>query len=418
MSTNIPTVGVVTFTVSGASSLDSAEIHFGPDTNYGLIAPVDVTTGSSNYKTPLLGMKGGKTYHFQVVGVSGNSQCASQDYTVTTGNCPNAIKRPTITTKASDKSLLDGGFLVMEGYKATTPDDYAYILDGDGDMVWCYKPSGFSDLTAAMMSYDGKYMWLAHGNVPQATGGAHAGRVTMDGTFEDLSSQFTDLNHDIAILPDETVAFIAYSSSGCDDIKERSPSGTVKTIINSGKAFGNSNSCHCNAIQYSKDDDTLIFSDDDHSAYVKVNRSGNIKWVLNGGTYNSFDKSGGGGTGWTGNHNLHILGTDHLIIFNNGTSSSTGSAGGSSVARELTLNLTSMTSSLTWSYTANPPISNAVMGDVQRLSNGNTMIAYSLSGTIHEVDSKGTLLQQLSWGSGASVGYITKRKTLYGPPPR
>lgn len=423
VSTTIGPVGIVTFTVSGVSSLDSAEIKFGLDTTYGLSAPVDVTTAASDYRTLLLGMKTSKAYHYQIVGKSGSTQCSSPDYTITAGGCPTSIKRPTITTSSGvSKSQLDGGFVVLEGYKATT-DDYAYILDGDGDVVWCYKPTGFSDLTATRMSSDGKYMWIAHGNVPSGT--AHMGRVSMDGAeFKDYSSQFTGLNHDAAVLPNDAgVAYIAYSSGTCDDIKEWSAAtNSSKTIINAGKVF-TSGACHCNAIKYDSSDDSLIVSEDDHSAYFKVGRDGTVKWVLGGGTFNQFDKSGTGASTWTGEHNLHILGTDssglvHLLFFNNGQSA-TATTMANAVARELTLDLKAMTTKEVWKYASNPGIQNQVMGDVQRLDNGNTLIAYSLVGVIHEVDSTGKLLQTLSWGGGSSgIGYFTKRKTLYGPSPR
>ena len=45
------------------------------------------------------------------------------------------------------------------------------------------------------------------------------------------------MNHQMAILPDESVAFYAYGSNGCDDIKERAPNGTVKTVVNSKTAL-------------------------------------------------------------------------------------------------------------------------------------------------------------------------------------
>lgn len=421
VSSTIGPVGIVTFSVSGVSSLDSAEIKFGPDTTYGLSAPVDVSTASADYRTLLLGMKASKAYHYQIVGKSGGATCTSPDYTITAGGCPTSIKRPTVvTTSGVSKSQLDGGFVVMEGYKATT-DDYAYILDGDSDLVWCYHPTGFSDLTATRMSWDGKYMWMAHGNVPNGT--SHMGRVSMDGDFKDYSSQFPGLNHDAVVLPDDAaIAYIAYSTGTCDDIKEWSPTtGTSKTIINVSAVFSDGGACHCNAIKYDDSDDTLIVSEDDRSAYFKVTRQGVVKWILGGGTKNQFDKSGGGASTWTGEHNLHILGTDaaglyHLLFFNNGTSGTTSSGTGS-VAREISLDLKAMTTKPVWSYSAN--INNTVMGDVQRLDNGNTIIAYSLSGVIHEVDSSGKLLQSLTWGSGnGSIGYITKRKTLYGPSPK
>jgi hypothetical protein len=55
---------------------------------------------------------------------------------------------------------------------------------------------------------------------------------------------------------------------------------------------------------------------------------------------------------------------------------------------------------------------------VQRLENGITIVAYSTRGIVHEVDAQGMLLQTLTWASGGQFGYIQKRKSLYGPPPR
>ena len=58
------------------------------------------------------------------------------------------------------------------------------------------------------------------------------------------------------------------------------------------------------------------------------------------------------------------------------------------------------------------------MGDVQKMPNGNYIVGYSTRGELHEVSSAGMRLQQWRWAAGASFGYIQKRATLYGPPPR
>ena len=59
-------------------------------------------------------------------------------------------------------------------------------------------------------------------------------------TDEDLSSQLHQLSHQLTVLPDETIAFYASDSGidGCDDIKERAPSGTVRTLVNSQTRAG------------------------------------------------------------------------------------------------------------------------------------------------------------------------------------
>jgi hypothetical protein len=400
--------------------VDEAEIEYGVDTSYGMSAPVDLT--QADYRTVLLGMKQNHDpYHYRIKARAGGTECVGADnvFSGKTATKPNAVKSPTVTT--SDKTALFGGFIVMEGYRlnSTGGGDYAFILDADGEVVWWYQPTNFGSLSVAKMTYDGKSIWIANDNVPQQT--AHVGRLSMDGmTWEDKSTEFANMNHDLTVLPDETVIFIAYGSNGCDDVKERSPNGTVRTIVNSGKAFGNSTACHCNAIQYDPSDDTVIVSEDNHSGYFKTDRQGTIKWVLNGGSsFNSFDKSGGGATGWVGNHNLHILGPDHLLFFNNGVSAYQAGTKPAS-AREIKLNMTAMTTSEVWKYESSPSINNGVMGDVQRLDNGNTIVAYSTAGTIHEVDANKTVVQKLVWSglSSAGFGYITKRKTLYGAPPR
>ena len=52
------------------------------------------------------------------------------------------------------------------------------------------------------------------------------------------------------------------------------------------------------------------------------------------------------------------------------------------------------------------------MGDVQRLPNGNTIVAYSAKGVLHEVDAGGTLLQEWTWSGGPGFGYVEKRASL------
>ena len=55
-----------------------------------------------------------------------------------------------------------------------------------------------------------------------------------------------------------------------------------------------------------------------------------------------------------------------------------------------------------------------VLGDVQRLPNGNTLVTYSTDGEILEVDASGATVQTIM----GSYGYADWRATLYGPPAR
>jgi len=328
---------------------------------------------------------------------------------------PNGLAQIQVST--TNASALFGGFLLSGQFvtNAGTTGAPAFILDADGDYVWWYDTG--SDVGSSRMSYDGSHIWLNSVNAG-VTGKANVHRLTMDGlTDEDLSDQFAGQNHQLVVLPDETVAFNAYGANNCDDIKERRTDGTVTTIINARTAHGGTGPCHVNNVAYSKEDDTLLFSDLDNQDITKVTRSGHVVWVLNG-VGNVFT-----GDAWKGGqHGIHVLGSTDLLIFNNNSrgaivgGQSGGGTGDGSVALEMKLDLTAMSAHQAWSYKASPGIQNDVEGDVQRLPNGNTVIAYSTQGIVLEIDAQGTVLQALTFKT--AFGYIEKRATLYGPPPR
>ena len=408
LSTKIPTVGIVEWSTDLAG-MTEASIEFGIDTQYGMIAPVDLKEPS--YRTLILGMKaGGKTYHFRVVAKAGDKVCTGEDNTLpATGEPPTSL--PKLSFTPANPTGADKGFLVLETFKqsfgAGGGDGVAYIVDSDGDFVWWYPIKGAIDLSRAKQSYDGKYMWVTTVNV--MANSATMIRVKMDGTDEqNLSKDFAGINHDFAVRSDETVAFIAYGSNQCDDIKERSPSGTVTTIINSGSAVGAS-MCHCNAIQYDRNDDTIVFSELDTSSIVKVSRdTKQVVWVMS----SQSSKATVTGINWKNQHNFHIIDDTHLLFFNNNT-------GPNSTAIEalLTISGGKGTAKQSWSYASNVTVQ--YMGDVQRLENGNTLITFSTAGEIREVSPSGSVVQTIKVsGSGNLFGFAEKRKSLYGPPPR
>lgn len=410
----IPTVGIVQFSTDLAG-VTGARIEFGLDTSYGMTAPVDMA--APNYRTLLLGMKQRSTYHYRIVATGPAGECASEDQTVMTGALPNGSPTIDVDTRTNDKSKLYGGFLITGAYAqgGGGSGSPGYIIDADGDVVWAFQIG--SDVTGARMSYDGKYMWLNKANVPNGQANVH--RVSMDGeTDENLSQQFTGQNHVMDVLPDESVAFFAYGQNGCDDVKIRTPNGMTRTVVNSGMAHGASGSCHLNGISYSPEDETLVFSDLNHSNLTKVKLDGTVVWVI-GGPTNDFM---GQGTTWPNQHGVHVLGVNRILFFMNNTQSIGGGnvqteMPSGSKAIEILLDTGAMSASRVWQYDGSE--SNQIMGDVQRLKNGNTIIAYSTVGVLEEVSETKEVLERWEWASlPGAFGYVEKRKTLYGPPER
>lgn len=392
----IPTVGIVTWTVSqGGTSLtpEEASIEFGLDTSYGLTAPVDLQ--EPGFRTLLLGMKADREYHVRVRASVAGSSCESPDFTLTTGPAPNVLLRPTVDV--ANPAAVAGGYMIT-GFWGQL-DGPSFILDADNDFVWWY-PSP-DDVMRTRMTIDGKAMWVR--NTAQTDGTGLVRRISLDGLTEEVY-EVPHSTHDLTILPDGTLGLILHTE-GCDEIAIFDPATeSLTTVFNGEDAHGQRN-CHVNAINYYEPDDAFIFSEWQHSAYVKVRRNGELVWVLNG-EFGDFT-----GTSWTHQHNMHILASNHVLVFSNGNGQE------NSMVFEYMLDEQAMVATELWRYDGG--LQASFGGDVQRLHNGNTLVTYSSAGVIQEVDASGALVQELSWPAGNTVAYVEHRPSLYeGPPPK
>ena len=77
------------------------------------MAPVALDSGPT-FKTMLLGMKGGKTYTYNIAVKTSAGTCASQAFTVMTGAVPGSVPKPTVsmgcrprTTRGSSSSAAE-----------------------------------------------------------------------------------------------------------------------------------------------------------------------------------------------------------------------------------------------------------------------------------------------------------------------
>ena len=410
LSSMISTVGIIEWSV-GLDTVDSAYIEFGPDTDYGTRAPVDL--GEPGFRTLLLGLKPSSGYHFRIVANSGGAGYASNDFSLKTGAMPTGLPSKIVDIDSPDE--MGDEFKLMSTFSAAK--DYAFILDKDGDYVWWYSPISVreTDWVRARMTYDGKYMLIANGNVPGPNSGTLV-KVSMDGE-EESSYSLSTRHHDVTVLPfDDIIAYIEYDDSGpgiCDRIMEMTPDGGQREVFNlrdyfSHHAVSDDEWCHSNAINYVEREDAYYLSVLDFNSIIKIDRtSSELIWVF-GGEDSDFD-----GVAWVAQHQHQVL-EDSILLFNNlgedGGGFNTGSR-----AIEYSIDEATMQAELIWEYSSGN-LSSMAMGDAKRLDNGNTLVVYSASGTIHEVDEKGRLLGSISWGMGGTVGYVTPRRSLYGAP--
>lgn len=403
----IGTVGIVTWSATGA--IDSATIEFGQaSTGFTMSAPVDLA--EPGYKTLLLGMKGETEYSFQVKAVSGGQECTSDTYTLETGAVANNI--PSIMQPTAAEGRTTTGFIITSaglggfGGPGGGGDQPAFIFDMDGDPVW-WSPAPAS-CSRALMDWEGKNMWMMELNVDG--GGGELRRVSMDGMDVENNVQgLSNAHHDFTVLPNGVVATVLWTSGGesASDLVERSPDGTIKKVVTLNDSIYQAGGIgfHANSILYHPSDESYTISDRYPNLYVKVSRAGQLVWQFGGSNPVGEFISGGS---WQVNHGHHLLDDGTMLIFNN------GQGGGSSPVIGYQLNADS-SKTATEVFRYSPNVNSPVLGDVQRLPNGNTLVTYSTAGIIHEVQGENNLVQVFQTGT---LGYSMWRPTLYGPPPK
>ena len=408
LSPHIATVGIVTFTTSLAG-LKSAEVKFGPDTSYGLLAPVDLT--EEGHRTLLLGMTENRTFHYRVLVSDGSSVCYGEDGTIETGSLnSNAL---------SEVRTGDGR---APGFIVTARDGEAVIFNNSGDLVWAYE---MWNVFSVQMSWDGRYM-IGRDPGPFDSGeGGTFYRVQMDGSdFVTLDAPGGD-HHDFTAIP-QGIAYLAKSEEGeCDwvyeasiDLADGEPSFDTWPIFehfpDEGEVEGTA-ICHANRIHYSLDEDIYTISDRNKDAIAVFSKSGAPITSIGKTPTGSWDKhveaeAAGPGGEWHVQHGHHFYADDKLVVFSN--ESSAGPA-------MLHYTLSGSSASLDWLYDGAG--ASMIQGDVQHLPNGNFLVTANLSGTIVELDPEGrTELARYVLGEpiGPLYGftYSWHRPTLYGPP--
>lgn len=153
---------------------------------------------------------------------------------------------------------------------------------------------------------------------------------------------------------------------------------------------------HMNAIDIDTDGN-LLLSSRSTSEITKINPlTGDIIWRF-GGAHNQFTYLNDPLGGTRNQHAVRMVTTNDYTIFDNGDLHNPSE----SRAVEYRLNPTNMTAALIWQYpsTPTPSIYSFYMGDVQRLTNGNTLIDWAIGGLpkLTEVRPDGTKAFEMNW---------------------
>jgi hypothetical protein len=402
-------VGVIDWSTD-LKGLTAARIEFSLDApqagelNVGSGGPISTTDSQAL----MLGLKAGRSYTYRIVATAGDQVCTSPDHSLST---PASADVPVVTwvagTSAASRS---NGFMIICPYDKIAP---ALIVDSDGDVVW------WSDAplhcSRALMDWSGEYMWMLAANPTNGAPG-EVRRVRMDGTGVEEISGLDKSHHDFAVLPGGVVAFLVWDTTNdqASLVVERSPDGTLTTVAHLGAGTylttPNTGRYHANALRYHASDDSYTVSDLNLPGITKLNRQGTVQWQV-GAVCQGAPRSQCATANIAGNHGHQLLDDGNLLYF-----AALNGGGGSSASSvyEYSVGLAggALTATLVWSYTAQSV--STVLGDVQRLPNGDTLVTVSTATIIQEVTPAGDVVQSLS--SDGQFGYTSFRESLYGPP--
>lgn len=423
VSAKIPTVGIVEWTLAGAPPT-SAKIVFElvgalpTQLNVGGEAPVNLS--KPNYRTLLLGLKQNSNYTYRIEAVQGEQTCVSNTFTLPTTGKPDGAPTERTVTVDQPEARTPGFILTPGGYGGYG----AYIIDADGAVVWYVR--GPVDPGRMHMDYEGENVWIMSLN-PLLGASGQLQVFSMDGLTADEDVEgFDYAHHDFTVMPGGKLATMLWRPDFANvppgefiidppsDVVVRAPDGTLTTLFTIDGGLYTSDTFHPNALHYIPEDDSFTISERNQNLVVKVSAAGQVQWQFGGscvdapaGAAKCFEGA------WIDNHGHHLLPDGTFVLFNNFVGEGEDVGETSRIFEfDITATADAMTAVPVKEYVGTQ--SSTILGDVQRLPNGHTLITYSTDGKIVEVDADWNIVQTIS----GNFGYAEWRPSLYGPPIR
>lgn len=375
----------------------------------------------------LLGLRAGTTYNVTLEARRAETSVLGPSASYDSPPLPQALMGASMT--------LVSGTPPASGYTLTAmsgPDGHGYLIafDGTGAIRW-YHDCGPWDVQEAKQQTNGDLtVYVGNAIGSNAAPGAFVELTPTGDSVRSISakgSAYTD-GHELMVQSDANGKRIADYLFGYDirNVNETAygggtndqlaghqllrigATGAVDTLMQGWNYWNHADRIdppladqsidHPNSIDFDIDGG-VIASFRNLGAVVKIDPATHkVLWQL-GGARNQFTFVGDPLNGFSGQHSVRVLPNGHFIVFDNGVSNSTPA----SRAVEYAVDESARTATMVWQYVPDPPLFNQFTGSVQRLANGNTVVAWTNYGLIDEVASNGALASRMQLNSAAGV---------------
>jgi len=426
--------------------LDAAQIAFAPASADSVRAHYVSSDSSDSGVTPwfpagkgditVLGLRAGTSYNITLE--------ARSEATSVTGP-PTSYTTPQLPSGVSGASLsLVSGTPPTSGYTLTSilgADGHGYlvIFDAAGTVRW-YHDCGKIDVQEAKQQTNGDFTVYA---------GDAIGNNAATGAFIEIDpegdsvrsivatgSSYTD-GHELQVVSDangnriadylfgydiRSVDQTAYGGGPADQLAGHqllriSAAGVVDTLLQGWGYWTQADKIdpptndqsidHPNSIDFDLDGG-VIASFRNLGAIIKIDpNTRQVLWQM-GGTRNQFTFIGDPLNGFGGQHSVRVLPNGDFIVFDNGVTHTPQTTR----AVEYAVNESARTATMVWEYMPSPALFNEFTGSVQRLANGNTVIAWTNFGLIDEVAATGVLIDRMQVNSAPGVVNTTAYRAI------
>lgn len=427
---DIPTVAWVRWETDDPGT---SWVEYGPTKDLGRTT-VPGTVASTAHAVLLAGMSPRSTWYWRAVTEIDGERHKSQMMSLETGVAPREL--PEVENTSYDASL------ALPGYTITTSlgsNAWLIVFDTEGNPVWWKAADEGTVFAQVRLSPDGTSILYNVASLNFGTDVGEIRRIRLDG--EQLSATRTVMgHHDFVGLPEGGFAYIAADTRewvNPDDGETYTVVGDTLMEVPEGATDDSGNRAvwstwddltvavsptedddfypfgldwtHSNSLKFDEDTGTYVMSVRKEDAVAQIDRaSGDLLWTL-GGVASDFTRAEG--RAFVGQHSPEFIAADRFMLFDNGDINAPDAY---SEAVEYSVDLDARTYTPVWHYDLGQRISSYLLGDVERLANGNTLIAWGSGGTITEVTPDGETAFQVSLSIGAAIGFTHHIDALGG----
>jgi hypothetical protein len=439
----VPTV-VTAIRPEAPDNVLSARIAFSVTTAPDSVRVMFQQTGATSQATPfrpgkagtdtisVLGLKAGTSYSYQVDAFTGGVARSSSSSSFTTAELPADLADVKLVriSGATSRYTATGVQTVSGGY--------AVVFDSTGAIAWYYNltSSGLS-VADVMMQPNGNFTaYVGNSGGFQDVPGYFV-EITPDGqevrTWHAPDGYHTDL-HEIRLTgsgPALKANYITYDIRTLDlgeiggrssvataghQIVRQNLAGTIEFSWDAWDHIGidewvgdgpeketttSTDFDHPNAISFDASGNYVISWRDLNQIMDINSQTGDIMWRI-GGVRGEYEFVNDPENGFSKQHSAKILQNGNLLVYDNGTDHDSPETR----AVEYHLDHAAKTATLVWEYRHDPPIYTGYLGWVERLSNGDTWVAFALAGRVVEVDPTGKVVWETQLSVNGADGAV------------